>query len=220
MLCDLLFPVKRMRYHIKQMHPFAGTGEYIYNVTLSGFSSEIKDPESWSRPFVQARKYYHAPLEYRGRQIASSTTEITQLEDGKRTYVSVNIKDGAQNRYLVIREYLPVGTMLVDNSITGNFQHHQIDDGMITFYYRVGEYIRDYQYQLVSYSPGAYRVLPTVISDAMRPGDMRISDSASLEVLAPGEKSKDQYKMNDSEFYELGKAYFDDGKCSKRSNYH
>jgi tetratricopeptide (TPR) repeat protein len=34
-------------------------------------------------------------------------------------------------------------------------------------------------------------------------------------VLAPGEKSKDEYKMNDSELYELGKAHFDDGKYAE-----
>jgi hypothetical protein len=186
-----------------------GRGNYAYTVTLSGFSPEIVDPKSWEKPFIRSRRYYHAPLEYRGRQIASSTTEITQLEDGMRTYVNVDIEERTSNRYLIVDEYLPAGTMLVEDSMSGNYQHYETGDGIITFYYPPQSRIRDYRYQLVSYAPGRYRVTPTVIRDAMRPGDMRIfvpEDNSydTLAVLAPGEKSKDEYKMNDSELYELG----------------
>jgi len=189
-----------------------GSGSYAYTATLSGFSPEFKDPESWNRPYILSRKYYHAPLEYKGRQIASSTSQITQLEDGQRTYVSVDIKEEWSNRYLVVHEYIPAGTMLVDDSVSGHYQHYETGDGIITFYYPPGRHVRDYRYQLVSYTPGSYRAMPPVISDAMRPGEMRIGKLASLDVLAPGEESKDEYKINDSELYGLGKAYFDDGK--------
>jgi tetratricopeptide (TPR) repeat protein len=210
-----------------------GRGNYAYAVTLSGFSPEIIDSKSWDRPFIRSRKYYHAPLEYRGRQIASSTTEITQLEDGMRTYVTVDVQEYTSNRYLVIDEYLPAGTMLVEGSVSGNHQHYEVGDGMITFYYPPNQRVEDYRYQLVSYAPGTYRAMPTVIRDAMRPGEMRIFTPTienppnpplkkggiighnTLTVLAPGEKSKDEYKMNDSELYELGKAYFDDGKYAE-----
>jgi tetratricopeptide (TPR) repeat protein len=100
----------------------------------------------------------------------------------------------------------------VDDSVSGNYQHYEVGDAMLTFYYPPGRSVHDYRYQLVSYAPGTYRVMPGVIRDAMRPGEMRISKSDTLEVLAPGEKSKDEYRMNDAELYELGKAYFDDGK--------
>jgi len=213
-----------------------GRGNYAYAVTLSGFSPEIIDPKSWDRPFIRSRKYYHAPLEYRGRQIASSTTEITQLEDGMRTYVTVDVQEYTSNlwsaevsasaylrsaevsasAYLVIDEYLPAGTMLVEGSVSGNHQYYEVGDGMITFYYPPDRRVEDYRYQLVSYAPGTYRAMPTVIRDAMRPGEMRISNGHNtLAVLAPGEKSKDEYKMNDSELYELGKAHFDDGKYAE-----
>jgi len=197
-----------------------GRCNYAYAVTLSGFSPEIIDPKSFSRPFIRSRKYYHAPLEYRGRQIASSTTQITQLEDGMRTYVTVDIQDHTSNRYLVIDEYLPVGTMLVEGSVSGNHQYYEVGDGVITFYYPPMRRVKDYRYQLVSYAPGTYRVMPTVVRDAMRPGEMRIffipeKGYDTLVVLAPGEKSKDVYEMNDSELYELGKAHFDDGKYAE-----
>jgi len=200
-----------------------GRGRYAYSVTLSGFSPEIIDPKSWNRPFIHSRKYYHAPLEYRGRQIASSTTEITQLEDGERTYVSVDVQEHTANRYLVIDEYLPTGTMLVEGSVSGNHQYHEVGDGVITFYYPPNQRFRDYRYQLLSYAPGTYRAMPTVIRDAMRPGEMRILESENgydtLAVFAPGEESKDEYKINDSELYELGSANFDDGKYAEALEY-
>jgi hypothetical protein len=192
-----------------------GTGKYSYTATLSGFSPEFKDPNSWDKPYIISRHYYHHPLEYEGRTIYHSTTEITQLEDGSRTYVNVDIKHGATNRYLAVSEYIPAGTMLVEGSIWGEHQHYQIGDGMITFYYPPGRYMRDYGYQLVSYAPGTYRAMPTVIRDAVNGEEMRIGKSSTLEVLAPGEKSKDKYKMNDGELYGLGEAYFKDGLYAK-----
>jgi uncharacterized protein YfaS (alpha-2-macroglobulin family)/TolA-binding protein len=188
-----------------------GKGGYSYTITLSGFSPDIKDPKSWDKPNVESRRYYHAPLEYKGRQMSYSTTEITQLPDGERTNVSVGISEAYSSKYIIVTEYLPVGTNLVDNSVAGNYQHYVIGDGMITFYYLPGRDVKDFSYQLVSYVPGTYRALPTIIRDAMNTGQMRIGEIDSLEVLAPGEKSKDEYKMNDSELYEFGKAYFDDG---------
>ena len=189
-----------------------GNGEYAYTATLTGFSPQLKNTTSWDRPYIRSRYYYHAPLEYKGRQIASSSSRITQLQDGERTYVSVDVREGSRDRYLIVHEYLPAGTMLVNDSISGNHQHYEIGDSMITFYYPPGRYMRDFNYQLVSYAPGSYRALPTVIRDVMRPGDMIMSKADSLDVLAPGEKSKDVYTMNSGEYYELGKAYFDDGK--------
>jgi TolA-binding protein len=140
-----------------------------------------------------------------------------------RTYVSVDVQEHKSNRYLVIDEYLPAGTILVEGSVSGNHQYHEVDDGVITFYYPPNQPFRDYRYQLVSYAPGTYRAMPTVIRDAMRPGDMRILESEkgydTLAVLAPGEKSTDEYKINDSELYELGKAHFDDGKYAEAMEY-
>ena len=201
----------RIEFHLE------GRGSYTYTATLSGFSPELRDPKSWDRPHIRSRKYYHAPLEYKGRQMASSTSQITQLEEGQRTYVTVDIKEGSRDSYIIVHEYLPAGTMLVDDSISGQYQHYEVGDGIITFYYPPGTYMRDYRYQLVSYAPGTYRALPTVIQDTMRPGDMRMGQPTSLEVLAPGEKSIDKYKMNDGELYGLGKAYFDDGIYDKVS---
>ena len=208
-----------------------GRGTYTYLVTLNGFSPQIpswvgaepKTEEDWKKTRI-VRYYRHAPLEYRGRPIeARSTTKITQLEAGARTHVSVNVTPGKndillsrldKDRHPVVDEYFPAGTTIVEGSIEGDFYHHELGDGVIHFYYKPGGRVRRYTYQLISYTPGEYRVLPTVIRDARHPGDMRLGTVASLTVLGPGEKSPDQYHMNDNEAYTLGKAYFDDGRYS------
>jgi hypothetical protein len=210
---SLIIPVPTKLIQDKNKIEFRleGRGSYAYTATLSGFSPDIKDPKSWDKPYVESRRYYHTPLEYKGRQIAYSSTEITQLPDGNRTNVTVGIKDSYTNRYIVINEYIPAGTVLVNNSVSGNYQYYETGDSMLTFYYLPGRDVRDFSYQLVSYAPGTYKVLPTIIRDAMDPSQMRIGEIDTMEVLAPGEKSKDEYKMNDSELYEFGRVYFEEG---------
>lgn len=209
----------------------AGRGTYTYLVTLNGFSplipswigTELKTAENWKKTQI-TRRYHHTPLEYGGRPIeARSTTQITQLEAGMRTDVAVDINPGRhgillhrqdKDRHLVVDEYFPAGATVVDGSVKGDFHHYELGDGVIHLYYEPGGYVRRYTYRLISYTPGEYRVLPTVIRDAQHPGDMRLGTVASLTVLGPGEKSSDQYHLNDNEAYTLGKAYFDDGRYS------
>ena len=208
-----------------------GRGTYTYLVTLNGFSplipswigTEPETAENWKNTQI-TRRYYHTPLEYGGRPIeARSTTQITQLEAGMRTDVTVDISPGRhgmlfrhqdKDRHRVVDEYFPAGTTVVDGSVKGDFYHHELGDGVIHFYYKPGGRVRRYTYQLISYTPGEYRVLPTVIRDARHPGDMRLGTVASLTVLGPGEKSPDQYHLNGHEAYTLGKAYFDDDRYS------
>ena len=167
-----------------------GRGTYTYLVTLNGFSplipswvgTELKTAENWKKTRI-TRSYHHAPLEYEGRPIAArSTTQITQLEAGMRTDVAVDISPGRdgilfrrqnKDRHLVVDEYFPAGTTVVDGSVKGDFHHYELGDGAIHFYYKPGGRVRHYTYQLISYTPGEYRVLPTVIRDAQHPGDMR-----------------------------------------------
>ena len=119
-----------------------------------------------------------------------------------------------KDQHLVVDEYFSAGTTVVNGSVKGDFHHYELGDGAIHFYYKPGGHMRRYNYQLISYTPGEYRVLPTVIRDAQHPGDMWIGTMASLTVLGPDEKSPDQYHLNNNEAYTLGKAYFDDGRYS------
>ena len=190
-----------------------GRGEYAYSASLRGFSKQISDPKSWGRPYVRSRHYYHSPLTYRGRSIGvRSTSPVQNVEIGQRIEVRVDIYDYVANKnYFIIEEPIPAGMMFVRGSLSGNFDHHEVRAGKLVMYFRPRRSISDFHYELVGYATGEYRILPTVIQDALHPERMRIGEPARLTVLAPDEKSQDPYKMNRSEHYALGKRYFDDG---------
>ena len=194
-----------------------GRGEFSYAVSMRGFSSDLKDPKSWDYPRVEHRRYYHAQLEYRGRPIGTeSTSRVKHVEVGQRVRVYVNIYNYRREKsYLVVEEYLPAGTLLVEGSLKGQFNHHVIEGDRIVMYYHPGQSISSIRYELIGYASGTYRALPTVIRDLMNPGRMRLGDPAEMVVLPPGEKSDDPYKMNDSERYALGRLNFEDGRLKE-----
>lgn len=199
---------------------FEGVGEFTYAGTLEGFSSDLKDPESWQYPYVVSRKYYHDNLEYRGRKInVSSTSPVKNLEIGQRTRVNVDIRPARTNTYTVVEEYLPSGTKLIADSLRGSYQHHVIDGQKIMMYYPPNAAVNDFSYELVGYSTGHYKMLPTVIRDTIDPGRMRLGKAEDITVLKPGQQSNDPYQMNNAERYELGRAYFEDGDYRQAQAY-
>lgn len=199
-----------------------GRGEYAYGVSLRGFSQQLEDPKSWSTPAIAARVYHHATLDYRNRPIsAASSSPVKNLEIGQRTNVRVSVAydDKPYHGYLAVTEHLPAGAKLVADSLKGDFIHFEQEDGQLTLYYTPGQRVGSFGYELVGYSTGKYRVLPTVIRDALRPGRMRIGAAGQLAVLGPEEKSDDPYQMNNAERFALGSAYFGDGQMKRALEY-
>jgi len=197
-----------------------GKGQFAFAVSMRGFSSNLADPGSWDRPRVHRHYYRHATLDYRGRPIqASSTSPVSRIETGQTVQVYVDLHPVNHQFYAVVEESLPAGMMLVDGTLTANCDHHVVRGDRIVMYYRPGQRIQDYTYELNGYASGSFRVLPTVIRDAMQPGQMRIHEPRNLTVLGPGEASDDPYRMNDAERFALGKLNFDDGRYQKALEY-
>ncbi len=200
-----------------------GAGEYAYAVTLRGFSANLTDPKSWGSPYIKSRNYYHMPLEYRGKPIGqASTTKIKNIGVGQRVLVKVDMDDAYSPYnygYVVVEENLPAGMMLAEGSLHGAHTHFEADAGKLTLFFPAGTYVQDYSYELIGYATGEFRVLPTVVRDAVNPGRMRVGAQAELFVLAPGVDSDDPYVMNDAERFALGKLNFDDGLYDKALTY-
>ena len=198
-----------------------GRGEYAYSVTLQGFSPEIKDPQTIRYPRILARHYYHAQLEYEGRPIgATSTSQVRHLENGQRTEVLIDVHEHSYHGYLTLEEPLPAGAMLVEGSVEGDFAAFELKDHALLFYFKPGHhYVRDIRYELVGYSPGKFRVMPTVFRDALRPQLMNLGKASELTILDPGETSEDPYVMNVHELYKLGELHFNDGLLAEALGY-
>ena len=193
-----------------------GRGEYAYAASLIGFSADLKDPAAWNIPYVETRRYLHAPLEYRGRPIVvNSTSPVTKLESGQRMDVQVALSHHWVNWYLVIEEPLPAGTTLVAGSLQGSFSHYETAPGKIVMYYAPNTAVYDIRYQVVAYAPGVYRALPTTMRDAVNPSRMRVGPASSIELLAAGERSPDPFQINNDELFMLGLLYFEDGVYDK-----
>jgi hypothetical protein len=193
-----------------------GPGTYHYSAVLSGFSPDLKNPNSWTHHLkFSGGGYYHGNLTYRGVPLKStSSSPVTKIELGQKIRVTSGVSNSysdAYRQYRVRHEFLPAGMLLVDGSLKGNFQHHEIGDGVITMFYSPGKSIGSISYELVAYAPGTYRILPGIIRDLYNRNRMTIGAARTLTVLPPGENSDDPYKMNRYEHYELATLNFNDG---------
>ena len=195
-----------------------GGGEVRYAATLSGFSPDLKDPASFDYPRVQGRGYYHDKLSYRDVPLKSnSSSPVVSLEIGQRFRATANIQSThahLQKDYLVYEGHLPAGTLLVEGSLVGNFKRSEIDGSTIRVYFAPG-HVGSIGYELVAHIPGTYRILPGILRDTFNSGRMRVGKESKLEILRPGEKSKDVYQMNGAEHFELATKRFDDGKMDE-----
>jgi len=198
-----------------------GSGEFTYAVSMRGFSKDLKDPNSWKYPYVRGRTYRHAPLEYSGKPIGiGSTSPVKNIEIGQRVMVHVDLYESySQNSYTVVEEYIPAGFILVKDSLKGRHQHHVIDGDRITMYYRAGQAVQDFTYELIGHATGTFRILPTTIRDQFNPQKMRVGKSAALTILKPDENTSDPYVMNDGERFQLAKLHFNDGHYEQAKVY-
>ena len=166
-----------------------GNGSYTYSVTLKGFSQDIRDPQSWRYPQVHNRSYRHAQLEYKGKPInIGSSSLVSNLEQGQRTHVQIDFTHGhdqKNSQYFVVEEPLPLGTILVKDSIRGNFSYYEESAGRLFFYFSPNHGLGQLSYEVAGYAPGTYRVLPTIIRDVHNPAHMRIGKTAQITVLSP-----------------------------------
>lgn len=193
-----------------------GPGSYHYSAVLSGFSPDLKNPDSWGQRLrLTGGHYYHDNLTYRGVTLKSaSSSRVAKVELGQKiraTSEVINYYTDGRREYRVRQEFLPAGMLLVDGSLKGNFQHHEVGDGVITMFYSPGKDIGAVSYELVAYAPGTYRVLPGTVRDLYNRNRMTLGKARTITVLPPGENSDDPYKMNSHEHYELATLNFNDG---------
>jgi len=193
-----------------------GRGRYSYAATLFGFSPDVKPTPANINPQMNRVEQIHAQLEYRGRAIgADSSSPVAKLENGQRVRVTLSDDRGYpwDDKRRTLEIALPPGARLDESTIhcdNGQLLNgSEVTDSTITLFFEHGVFRTSFE--LTGYAPGKFRMLPPVIREIGNPGFMSIGPVAEMTVLAAGEKSTDEYKMNDAERYALGKCYFDDG---------
>jgi len=204
-----------------------GRGRYCYQCILGGFVPAEK-LRGTTRDWSVRRIYQPAPLELDGREIPRGfdvlqgsyrtfRNPLTQLPVGRRGMVELHVwrhrlppnTPEEQLEYLVVTEPIPSGTTVIEKSVTGPFERFEISPGAITFYIGSRHYIGTIRYELVGYLPGRYRAGPTVVCNAHRLDQIAVAELKSLDVLRPGEKSADKYRLTPRELFELGKRHFE-----------
>lgn len=199
-----------------------GRGHFSYACVLTGFvaAENLKSTTNdWhvKRQYEPAQRMLDGQVIPRGFGILSGGyntfhNPLTQLPLGERGEVTLNIwrsnwkgTPDEQVDYLIVTEPIPAGTMVLTESITGNFERYELSPGFITFYLGDKQYGGDIRYTLTGYLPGDYKAGPTLVRSFYRPERMAVAERKQLAVLARGEKSKDEYKLSPVELFEFGK---------------
>jgi len=198
-----------------------GRGRFSYSAVLTGFvpAERLK---STTNDWRVERRYEPAPLLLDGQPVprgfgvlAGGYTpfhnKLGQLPVGERGVVTLslwrqNVRGVADEQfdYLIVTESLPAGATVLTDSITGEFDRYELEPGRITFYIGDRPNSRNLSFTIVGQIAGAYRAAPTVARSFYEPQRIVVAAPVSLDVLAQGAKSADEYKLTPDELYHLG----------------
>ncbi len=232
----LLVPRKALKVGDRNRVRFdmEGRGTFGYAVTMTGFTREFgPDQDRANRSaLINRRDYRPAPPELDGKVLPTGFSVVTnptffynkasRVALGGKVRVELNAhRNEAGNRpewerdFLVVEEYLPAGTTLIEGSVRSAASSYTLADNVLTFYFAPGQGPGDFSYEVYGYLPGQYRALPTSIRSAYEPGRMHLGPAGELRVLAPGEPNTDPYQPTPDELYARGKAQFDAGRLAE-----
>jgi hypothetical protein len=207
-----------------------GKGTFTYSCVLTGFTDEgMRDDKMRDegqqppQPIVVRRTYTQAPLVWNGKPVPrgfGAVTNVTAWQNianevpaGKHVEVSVSWftpTNAPIGNYIVLREPIPSGCRVLEDSIRGSFERYEIGSGEITFFFyqRRGGSVN---YDLYGSQEGNYRTLPSKVWAFDQPNLSGYGTFKKFAVLHRDAKPKDEYKLTPDELFFLGKAHFDRG---------
>jgi alpha-2-macroglobulin len=213
-----------------------GRARFSYSAILSGFVPSnrlVSTTDGWTvgRTYEPAERMLDGETIPRGFDILSGSyttfrNDLTQLPVGARGEVTLHVfrrhLRGTADEpldYLVLTEPLPAGASVLADSVRGSFERYEISAGSITFYLGDVANPGPLSYTLVGYVPGSFHVAPTVIRSFYQPQRIAVSTAKSLDVLAKGAVSRDEYKLTPRELFEFGKRLVAKGKFAEGADY-
>ena len=232
----IVVPTKALKPGDRNRVRFAieGRGTFGYAVTLTGFTRDFApDQDRANRTAILGRRVYlPADPELDGKTLPTGfgaavnaphfENHATQVPLGGRARVQIDAhrivpqsQPEWERDFLIVEEYLPAGTTLIEGSIQSQASSHTLADGVLTFYFAPDQYPGTIRYDVSGYLPGQYRALPARIRSAYDPGRSHTGPAGELRVLAPGEPATDPYKATPDELFARGKAHFDAGRLAE-----
>lgn len=206
---------------------FSGKGRYRYSIVLEGWSKQDVRPQEWDEPSDRLfdtvrRKYSHGPLLYKHEEIPRGTSvvqgncatvknELKAVRPGDTVEVHLETYCRKDQSYVTVRDRIPAGFILVEDSIRGHVESHVLEGNELTFFMRGRLSYYSVRYRLRARFPGAYRIPPGIVWTAEAPGRMGATSSRSIVILPDKQEPQEEYKLTPDELYHLGLKYFDDG---------
>lgn len=204
-----------------------GRGRYDYAATFSGFTRTLEPEQKRAgQPvIIERRLYTPAAPELDGHRLATGFATVldpkpfeniaTQVAFGGTTRVLLNAtRVNPSNRSLyesdgvIVRDFLPAGSALVEGSIVSSADSVSLNDGVLTLVFGPGRDPGLIAYELSGVMPGAYRVPPAQARTAGEPGLGHLGAPSALAIRARGEPGGDPYKPTPDELFARGKAQF------------
>ena len=197
-----------------------GRGDFAYSVTLEGITDGIPKREGAEKLQVD-RRYEGSPLLFEGVEIPRGYSTISgeykkienpveELPVGKTCDVRLEIRPHERQRYLVVEDFLPAGTSIVETTIHGAFDRYELGDGRVTFYFSNPGRSRSFvvTYRLSGRFRGQYRSLPALAYSFYNPYELVVGLDGKLAVLPKDGTPKRAYVMTPDELYHLGTKHY------------
>ena len=207
---------------------FSGRGEPHFVAVLRGFSSEVREIKARDLTLQQE---YLAPAAMlkglalpRGFSVLQGSytpwqNTVSQLVAGNLTEVAVDFwreipadARPEQLDYLVAEVPIPSGTTVLRETIAGEFDSFEVQDGTLVFFIGARRSSGRLRFSLLGSMPGDDRVLPPVLSSAYDPDVLVVGKAGSLTILERGRSSKDTYRPTPDELLARGQRCFADGE--------
>ena len=198
-----------------------GRGQFAFTATLEGITDgvpEVKDEDA----LEVKRRYEASPRLFEGHEVPRGysviqgphkavSNPVDELPEQKTLDVRLEVRAREGERYAVVEDYVPAGTVVIGHTVRGNFDRFELGDNRATFYYSNagGSKTLVASYRLSGRFRGTYRALPARAYSFYSPYDLRVGAPKALAVLPKDGEPKRAYVMTPDELYHFGKKHYD-----------
>jgi alpha-2-macroglobulin len=204
-----------------------GDGQFAYLAALSAFRPGVDTVNFRDQNFTAERDYLQAERRHGGRLIPRGRSTVqgnvdiprnpaTAVESGGEVIVNTRFhrwNNLLPDAYVVAEEPLPLGTQVVEGSLSGNFIHSEIlPDRIVLHFDPSTRWSGSVNYRLRGVVPGQWRVLPTTVRNLYNPEHTRRGNPGALTVLREDQPNPDTYTLSPDEHYHLGLWLAEEGQ--------